>query len=70
MKINLGKLFFLTKFGQETIRQTKSVIDKSVNKNENISGISRSDKPKYRLGEYKNSDRFTLFCVNEVMLQI
>ena len=59
MKITLRKLFFLIKLSSETIRQTKSVIDKSVNKSENTSGTSHSGKSKYRLEEHKNSNRFT-----------
>ena len=63
MEINLSKLFFFIKFSQEAIRQNRPVIDKSVNKSENISGISRRDKPKYPLEEHKNSDRFTVFYI-------
>ena len=41
MEINLIKFFFFIKFSQETVRRTRSVVKKNVNKSENITEISQ-----------------------------
>ena len=54
---NQSKQIILFKKVQlRNIRQTRSVIAKSVNESQNISGVSRRDKPIHPLEDHKNSD--------------
>ena len=66
IQIILNKFFFFKNFSCQTIGQTRSVIDKSVNRSEIVSGISCNEKSNHPSEECKSSNRFTLFYINEL----